>query len=519
MKRLIAILTENTAGSIASVSSEIGGSPLKRPKDTIFAEGGEQTECATDTTSSPSNFGLWKNSVSIGEEQQGKHGRKKSTVDKTVMYPQLKESFKQSGQDEIDNLRRSRQSDERNAGLNEPDESPASFNGGKYSDLGTWHFKYDDGSLVMRGGKPLLTASKKNAEYIVDFASKKGHNISMIAGAPRNELDETDNSPRKLPADMADYTDDDWEAWDAMVAGIGQSARNHDEREAAKRKPESNDGQGMLEAYEEFELSPYDDEDEEESGLHNGGYVRDKEDSSREVFFMRGNPYDRRVQITDRNGSGWNISPSRLIPVSDSDPAIARYFGESMAEAKTPQEFMKQISQTNPKILDNGHVDINLTPREWSLYASGMDCRKAAAELNRAFNSAANAPDATRDSVRRVVRKMMEKYSEYGAYDTSPREILEYLLDKYISDKNMSEATGDAKFDSMMGGITSKESLNTREALAFMLDLIYNSGASYKEALQQTSTSFEISPDELNALYKKQGMMENHSDDTEHDID
>jgi hypothetical protein len=157
----------------------------------------------------------------------------------------------------------------------------------------------------------------------------------------------------------------------------------------------------MREAYEEFELSPYDDEDEEESGLHNGGYVRDKEDSSREVFIMRGDPYERRVQITDRNGSGWNISPSRLIPVSDSDPAIARYFGESMAEA-----------------------------------------------------------------------------------------------------------TGDSKFDSMMGDITSPEALNSREALAFMLDLIYHSGASYKEALQQTSTSFEISPAELNALYKKQGLAE-----------
>jgi hypothetical protein len=73
-----------------------------------------------------------------------------------------------------------------------------------------------------------------------------------------------------------------------------------------------------------------DDEDENPSELHSGGYVRDKQEGERgEVFIMRGNPEERRVRIEDKNGSGWNISPSRLIPVSDDDPAIARYFGSS----------------------------------------------------------------------------------------------------------------------------------------------------------------------------------------------
>jgi hypothetical protein len=75
-----------------------------------------------------------------------------------------------------------------------------------------------------------------------------------------------------------------------------------------------------------------DDDDEEESTLYSGCYVRDKEDQSNEVFIMRGSPEDRRVQITDRNGSGWNISPSRLIAVDDSDPAISKYFGKNVAE-------------------------------------------------------------------------------------------------------------------------------------------------------------------------------------------
>ena len=90
--------------------------------------------------------------------------------------------------------------------------------------------------------------------------------------------------------------------------------------------------QGVAEgAYDQYDLST-DEDDNEESGLQNGSYVRDKEDSSGEVFLMKGDPYERRVQITDRNGSGWNISPSRLVAVADNDPAIARYFGESVAE-------------------------------------------------------------------------------------------------------------------------------------------------------------------------------------------
>ena len=188
IKKLLSILDESTtAGSVASVPSKVGESPIKRSKDTVTTtEDGEQTECATDTTSSPSNFGLWKNSVSIGKEQQGKHGRKSSTgaLDKTVMYPQLGESS-QREQGVIDSTRSARQSSERNAGLNEPDELPSGDD--KYSDLGTWHFKYDDGRVVMKNGKPLLTTSKKNAKDIVDRASKAGHTIEIVGGAPSDK--------------------------------------------------------------------------------------------------------------------------------------------------------------------------------------------------------------------------------------------------------------------------------------------------------------------------------------------
>lgn len=102
MKKLLSILDESTtSGSVASVSGAVGNSPLKRPADTIFAAENEDCEATpAATSSSPSNFGLWKNSALVGKEQQGKHGRKKMKVDKTEMYPQLKESKKQSDSDD-----------------------------------------------------------------------------------------------------------------------------------------------------------------------------------------------------------------------------------------------------------------------------------------------------------------------------------------------------------------------------------------------------------------------------------
>ena len=105
---------------------------------------------------------------------------------------------------------------------------------------------------------------------------------------------------------------------------------------------------GVTEGYDEF-----DDEfdDEEESNLHSGSYVRDREDPSGEVFVMRGDASERRVQIQDRNGSGWNISPSRLIAVDANDPAIARYFGKQGVTESDPSGVMHAAKHYNKSFL------------------------------------------------------------------------------------------------------------------------------------------------------------------------
>jgi hypothetical protein len=73
----------------------------------------------------------------------------------------------------------------------------------------------------------------------------------------------------------------------------------------------------------------YDDEDDQETELRSGDYVRDTMDGEHgEVFRMQGDPYERRVRILDRDGKGWYIEPSRLTRVDPTDPDVQRYFGK-----------------------------------------------------------------------------------------------------------------------------------------------------------------------------------------------
>lgn len=70
-------------------------------------------------------------------------------------------------------------------------------------------------------------------------------------------------------------------------------------------------------------------------------------------------------------------------------------------------------------------------------------------------------------------------------------------------EQGVAEGTGNNKADAMMSKITSKKSLDTREALAMVTDLLYHQGASFKEALQKASISYEIDQSTLLTAYKK----------------
>jgi hypothetical protein len=65
------------------------------------------------------------------------------------------------------------------------------------------------------------------------------------------------------------------------------------------------------------------------------------------------------------------------------------------------------------------------------------------------------------------------------------------------------EEGADQDFQRMMGKMTSKQSLDTREALAMMDELIHQAGANYSEALDQASMSYEIDKTKLDDLYQQ----------------
>ena len=64
-------------------------------------------------------------------------------------------------------------------------------------------------------------------------------------------------------------------------------------------------------------------------------------------------------------------------------------------------------------------------------------------------------------------------------------------------------AEGDNQFNRMMNKITSPKALDTREALAMMDELIHQAGATYSEALDQASMSYEIDRAKLDDLYQQ----------------
>lgn len=112
----------------------------------------------------------------------------------------------------------------------------------------------------------------------------------------------------------------------AAIGNMSQQIQGFDRLGPAPsiRLQPANDAQQQTAA----ESVDYDEEDMD-TDLHSGDYVRDRQDGeSGEVFRMLGDPEERRVRILDRDGLGWYITPDRLTRVDSQDPAIQRYFGK-----------------------------------------------------------------------------------------------------------------------------------------------------------------------------------------------
>lgn len=73
-------------------------------------------------------------------------------------------------------------------------------------------------------------------------------------------------------------------------------------------------------------------------------------------------------------------------------------------------------------------VKVNLTPDEWQLYTTTMDCAAAAERLNRAMEAAVRTKD--RGAARKEFMSALRKEEKFGALDSEPIHVTEYVLDK-----------------------------------------------------------------------------------------
>lgn len=78
-------------------------------------------------------------------------------------------------------------------------------------------------------------------------------------------------------------------------------------------------------------------------------------------------------------------------------------------------------------------AQINLTPAQWELYASSMDCSEAAEALNRAAEEAIASSVSKWEAMKKMT-PTMRKYADFGACDTEPQ---------YVAKQIMLEAFGD----------------------------------------------------------------------------
>ena len=193
IKKLLSIMNETTAsGAIAPIAGGIGKSMLKRPADSIFAAEGVPVGAdtgieAAPKVDSPTNFGMWKNSVLTNKKKKAPSARLREDTERE--------------QEVIDSTRRSRQSTERNAGLNEPDELPLS---NKEVDFGTWYFTVD-GMPQKKDGDVYYSSSKKHNNHVLAHLRKKAEErgdsdvtIEVIQGPVKADNQLNELSPKTL---------------------------------------------------------------------------------------------------------------------------------------------------------------------------------------------------------------------------------------------------------------------------------------------------------------------------------
>lgn len=103
-----------------------------------------------------------------------------------------------------------------------------------------------------------------------------------------------------------------------------------------------------------------DDEEDQDTELRSGDYVRDTMDGKHgEIFRMQGDPYERRVRILDRDGRGWYIEPNRLTRVDPQDPDVQRYFGKKRVRDMDEASYTPTAGELARDLIKLADADFN----------------------------------------------------------------------------------------------------------------------------------------------------------------
>jgi hypothetical protein len=166
----------------------------------------------------------------------------------------------------------------------------------------------------------------------------------------------------------------------AAIGSMAKQIQGFSKPAPSIRSIPANDPQQQV-AAESADDDWYDDQDQE-TDLRSGDYVRDRQDGEYgEIFRMQGDPYERRVRILDRDGKGWYIEPSRLVVVDRNDPDIQRYFGKKRVRDMDEQSV---VSNAIPRksVIQGYTVFWNPTTKTVSVTRGG-DSEEAAIEQAR----------------------------------------------------------------------------------------------------------------------------------------
>ena len=91
--------------------------------------------------------------------------------------------------------------------------------------------------------------------------------------------------------------------------------------------------------------------------------------------------------------------------------------------------------------LDHGNmvitktITLHLTPRQWHLYTTMKFVELVADYLNKHIADAFNQCEKKAEALIQA-ELVLENVSDFGAYDTEPREVLHSLANKFYGDKS-----------------------------------------------------------------------------------